>query len=1587
MPSTHDDLVRRLEARVVSPVAAAWTAELRAAAKSVVDDVSDRLATAAAALQRAFAAYRPQTGSAVPPATAQAILDAVERLAAELDETSSALTAAKSCKNEDEKSTIDRARAAIDQASVDLVTWRGELGLGEPVEVPDDPDDSAGPVVATESRPPPPVVTVVIQEAPYLRLAPGQTILHAINAAPPGGVFGWQIAPGVVVPQGPVDRPDLALTATAVGTARVEVRYSVGPATASDQIVLDVVAPRIAADGPLDLGKVRRGQTSPTATLTLNNTGELDLTIEALALAGDDAAAFQLVPPDRSGATIRPRESLTVGLRFRPTATRGYLASLAVRSNDPSRRVLSVGLVGAGKAPRIQVGEQLAFGPVVVGERATRQLVIANIGDDELRIGALRPDGATLGPSVELPASLTVAPGSAVAVAVAVAPTRAGEQAGTLTIDSDDPDRPSVTVTLAATGVQPKIGLTARLEFADTPRGRASRPLDVIVWNAGAAPLRIAGLELAGASPGDFEAALDALRGAVVEPAQSRTLAVTFRPTAGGDRDAALSIRSNDPDQPTVTCALAGSCRFPAIEVGTIAPFGPLAVGETSTPVDLALTNHGDAPLRLDLLALGGVDRCAFDLDVSGIPDEAIPAGETRTLRLTTRPTAARSLAATLHVVCDDPGRPRSSVELAATGYDIRELTVPPEFAPGAEELDIAYAIDDPGGGVTKVELEIVHQATGAVLHTIAPAPPLAGRQRWNGAIAPSGADPDGFVTYRRRPYLVRLTVSRDGDAGPRRKEAAFTIKPCGDIEVWVRRSDGAPLPGRARLALARGSTTLVAAVDAASEGPTGDRAIFRGLEPGDYTVRIVDLADLLAAQQPGAQPWRIAPTRTGELPAIVTVGERTRIEFTLTRYTRVQFIAFDIEPAAEAGVYRSYDDDLTDLRARCTIMKQAIDTAATHPRTDSRPDVLKVFMAPEFFFRGKGGGYDLELVDEIPRILRGTSGEPRYADWVFVYGTAIGFIRHEEPGTGAARRHGVTIAGAALGAVRWTVRVVAGAGSASVCERIPDGRIGPLRWKVGQGGNEVEIIGQRVITRGAEYELELAGPGAPNPLVVGAAELVEPVTTEILNVAMVQRGGAAGGGDLRDVVVYKEYISAIDFLGANNGIGDVFHRGDGSGRAVDIHGAIGRRVIPIEGSRDLLGVKKNPSAAGGPSEVNRSGLGGGSLFTMAGVNFGLEVCLDHVESRLHFFYRYAAAPGDPRMQVQLIPSWGASIADGAIATSPAGLVFNVDGPDGSAAAQLTGPRFRCRHPEHAAQFLDPGLCQWFACPVEHPHFQGTGPNCAHCGAALTQVSRCASPYHSYTTDDPCPLCQDPVAPYYTCSACLHSQFTPGDCAKDPSHGPAGLAGYLCGNADLHFVPAGTPSCPVCSAVLGPPVGLACLNIPPHPHFQGTYGDCTVCGQSVELEPLIQDTAAVDGLPDQPDVPDGDGVFVDDLVTTTREKVDTSSGLTSTETTTEPGGARPIDLTALGPASTTTTDPGTGTTTEVWDARQVGPARLGATRTTVVTSTTTGTETITTTEITTTLRAEITATQAQLFADDGVLTFYPAVDLPDAEVV
>jgi hypothetical protein len=589
-----------------------------------------------------------------------------------------------------------------------------------------------------------------------------------------------------------------------------------------------------------------------------------------------------------------------------------------------------------------------------------------------------------------------------------------------------------------------------------------------------------------------------------------------------------------------------------------------------------------------------------------------------------------------------------------------------------------------------------------------------------------------------------------------------------GGLVVEMTRADGKPL--KKQLAFS------VLAPDAkdnkADQVTTEGRKVYKGLPAGRWRVK-VDADQVL--QDEGLET--LAPARSGEVGVLIGEGKTATVSFMASHYTRAQFVGFEVLPEFKRGpkpkmeklAYLSDPDNWDDLARRALLMKSAMRKAET--LADTKPEVLKIFMAPEFYWRGKDGGYELSSIDsavEVPTIMavmREEAKDPKYRDWLFVFGTAIGYLKHGVKGNELT--YGLLVKDAATwdntGSRCSTLNVVVDpaldskkAAEAAVVTRIPHNAADPIRWTAEQGVLKAGVLKWEKVSD-VEYKvfLDKELTFTKTPVV-----LREPGAVEVFNVAFVQRGGPAGKG-LREAVVYKEFISPIDFIG-----GDVktFHAAGGKGRQGILGGGVAPVVLlPTAGSTDKLASAPNPDR----TEVTTSGLGGGSIFTMDGITFGLEVCLDHAENRLHRHY-VKKTLGEPRVQIVLIPSWGMNIAGGAVVGVENGLVFNVDRNKAAAGALDGAGLYKCQI--HAGVSANaPGLCprdDYFICD-QHEHFQGPGGACSWCGELVQQrvVKYCNEPHIYPPSILSCPMCAAPTKPFFECPTCKTPEVNAGDCA------------------------------------------------------------------------------------------------------------------------------------------------------------------------------------------------------------------------------
>jgi hypothetical protein len=212
----------------------------------------------------------------------------------------------------------------------------------------------------------------------------------------------------------------------------------------------------------LAFGDVEIGSTQ-SQMVTLRNVGTANLTVLDLAVTGSD---FALAQTPGLPAVIAPDSSVPIDVLYQPTAQGSITGTLEILSDAANAPTVMVSLNGTGQvtaAGQIDVQPAvLAYGEVAVGSNQSQIVTVSNIGTADLTVTALTVSGSdfALGAAPDLPA--VILPGRSVPVVVIYQPSAEVAATGSLVIDSDAPDGPSVTVSLRGTGAPALIQQTTR---------------------------------------------------------------------------------------------------------------------------------------------------------------------------------------------------------------------------------------------------------------------------------------------------------------------------------------------------------------------------------------------------------------------------------------------------------------------------------------------------------------------------------------------------------------------------------------------------------------------------------------------------------------------------------------------------------------------------------------------------------------------------------------------------------------------------------------------------------------------------------------------------------------------------------------------------------------------------------------------------------------------------------------------------------------------------------------------------------------------------------------------------------------------
>ena len=336
------------------------------------------------------------------------------------------------------------------------------------------------------------------------------------------------------------------------------------------------------------------------------------------------------------------------------------------------------------------------------------------------------------------------------------------------------------------------------------------------------------------------------------------------------------------------------------------------------------------------------------------------------------------------------------------------------------------------------------------------------------------------------------------------------------------------------------------------------------------------------------------------------------------SKFRQVQFIGYAIstkpafcaaENSADAGnrkYYLGYAQDERDLEARLELLATVVKQAQGAFAQDR--DTLKIFVIPEFFFRGASGAYRGKDVEaRLKTRLAALLGELGPNINMAVWGSALLVEQDLDLNAPAVKEAGTL-----------------GDDYLHVYEACRE-----FRSRLGKDTPGVRDILFHLDeledpnTRSVEPDLDPLA--AVLEQMLRGCDRSAPVVISNKCLIMLERE--------RCLAVQKQFKSCVDF------VLNYYHD-----------------QTRTKGNENcyLQTFVKYPAIAPKGTEDKQSDADQYSIFEWENLKIGVEICLDHIRQRL--------SAGEHNLDLQIIPSCGAEVTPGCIAARAGGYVFNCDG-------------------------------------------------------------------------------------------------------------------------------------------------------------------------------------------------------------------------------------------------------------------------------------------------------------------------------------
>lgn len=268
-------------------------------------------------------------------------------------------------------------------------------------------------------------------------------------------------------------------------------------------------------------------------------------------------------------------------------------------------------------------------------------------------------------------------------ITVVCNPTMAGMINGTLTVNGSGLGAPLVADLTCEGENVPLISVDPTdVDFGAVEEGTTSAAQTVTVTNDGTDALTLGILSLN--SGANFSIVNNNCDNSVLDPAETCTVGVEFSPNATGPFNDELNVPSDAANESNVSIALTGtgiSATEPVIQINPAGPidFGNVGVGNSSSAVNVQITNVGGSSSTLNIGALGLTNSANFSIANNNCSSANLDKNESCNVGLVFNPQAEGAINGALNVPSDAVSGP-DSVALTGTGISPANpvLTVEP---------------------------------------------------------------------------------------------------------------------------------------------------------------------------------------------------------------------------------------------------------------------------------------------------------------------------------------------------------------------------------------------------------------------------------------------------------------------------------------------------------------------------------------------------------------------------------------------------------------------------------------------------------------------------------------------------------------------------------------------------------------------------------------------------------------------------------------------------------------------------------------------------------------------------------------------